>query len=144
MPHCVVSVQLAPTAPDAKLPDIFPIVSTWPLLAPQRIAEVLSKVCNGNSIRFPLTCRRDRTSLSDGPVCRFPRLPNASSKKLSHFTTVLFHFTYDLCCIHSSLRVIPAMASALTDQVWSITVLQGAGVVLATIMQSHQRRDILG
>jgi hypothetical protein len=47
------------------------------------------------------------------------RLTNAFSKKLSHLkAAVAFHFAYyNMCRVHSSLRVTPAMQAGITDHV---------------------------
>jgi len=53
---------------------------------------------------------------------RFTRLTNAFSKKLAnhvHALALYFAF-YNFCRIHKSLRVTPAMASGLTDRLWSM------------------------
>ena len=51
---------------------------------------------------------------------RFTRLTIAFSKSLRNLRDALaFHFAHDnFCRIHSSLRVTPAMAAGVTDQVW--------------------------
>lgn len=51
---------------------------------------------------------------------RFTRLMNAFSKSLSNLKHALaLHFArYNFVRIHSSLRVTPAMAAGVTDQVW--------------------------
>ena len=56
---------------------------------------------------------------------RFTRLTNAFSKKLENYTAALglFHAHYNLCRIHKTLRVTPAMAAGVTTQVWEIADL---------------------
>ena len=56
---------------------------------------------------------------------RFTRLTNAFSKKLENHTAALglFHAHYNLCRIHKSLRVTPAMAAGVTTRVWEIADL---------------------
>jgi len=58
---------------------------------------------------------------------RFTRLTNAFSKKAeNHAHMVALHFMhYNYCRIHQTLRVTPAMAAGLTDQVWEIEELVG-------------------
>jgi hypothetical protein len=58
---------------------------------------------------------------------RFTRLTNAFSKKLSHLkAAVALHFAYyNLCRVHSSLRVTPAMEAGIADHVWGIDELVG-------------------
>lgn len=53
---------------------------------------------------------------------RFTRLTNAFSKKAeNHAHAVALHFSYyNLCRIHQSLRITPAMAAGITDRVWEI------------------------
>lgn len=53
---------------------------------------------------------------------RFTRLRNAFSKKLDNMKAALsLHFAwYNFCRVHSSLRVTPAMAAGLTENVWEI------------------------
>jgi IS1 family transposase len=53
---------------------------------------------------------------------RFTRLTNAFSKKLENHAAALglFHAHYNLCRIHKSLRVTPAMAAGVTTKVWGI------------------------
>lgn len=55
-------------------------------------------------------------------VRRFTRLTNAFSKKVeNHVAAIgLFHAHYNLCRIHKTLRVTPAMAAGITTRVWSI------------------------
>jgi len=56
---------------------------------------------------------------------RFTRLTNAFSKKLSNLRAALsLHFAwYNFCRVHSSLRVTPAMAAGITDEIWSLEKL---------------------
>lgn len=51
--------------------------------------------------------------------------PNAFSKKLGHLkAAIALHFAYyNLCRIHSSLRVTPAMEAGITDHAWNIQEL---------------------
>lgn len=53
---------------------------------------------------------------------RFTRLTNAFSKKLeNHVASLsLFFFHYNLCHIHKTLRVTPAMEAKVTSRVWSL------------------------
>jgi IS1 family transposase len=55
-------------------------------------------------------------------VRRFTRLTNAFSKKVENHTAAigLFHAHYNLCRIHKTLRVTPAMAAGVTSRVWEI------------------------
>jgi IS1 family transposase len=58
---------------------------------------------------------------------RFTRLTNAFSKKLSHLKAACaLHFAwYNFCRIHQTLRVTPAMAAGISNEVWSLTDLLG-------------------
>jgi hypothetical protein len=53
---------------------------------------------------------------------RFARLTNGFSKKVENLqVAVALHFMYyNFCRVPQSLRVTPAMATALTDHVWTI------------------------
>ncbi|NJM35159.1 MAG: DDE-type integrase/transposase/recombinase [Rhodomicrobium sp.] len=53
---------------------------------------------------------------------RFTRLTNAFSKKIeNHAHAVALHFmNYNFCRIHKSLKVTPAMAAGVADQLWEI------------------------
>jgi IS1 family transposase len=56
---------------------------------------------------------------------RMTRLTNAFSKKLeNHKAAMAMHFAhYNLCRVHRSLRITPAMAAGVTDHVWSVEEL---------------------
>ncbi|TDI57550.1 MAG: hypothetical protein E2O94_05815 [Alphaproteobacteria bacterium] len=53
---------------------------------------------------------------------RLTRLTNAFSKKLDNLKAAgALHFAhYNLCRIHGSLRITPAMAAGVTDRLWGI------------------------
>lgn len=55
-------------------------------------------------------------------IRRFTRLTNAFSKKLeNHALSVALHYMhYNFCRIHKTLRITPAMASGVTDRLWSV------------------------
>jgi hypothetical protein len=96
----------------------------FPVLAPPRITEVISKVRTGepgpDHISTSFVERQNLTMRM--AIRRFTRLTNAFSKKLLNLkAAVALHFAYyNFCRVHSSLRVTPAMEAALTDHVWSI------------------------
>jgi IS1 family transposase len=58
-------------------------------------------------------------------VRRFTRLTNAFSKKVENHTAAfgLFSAHYNLCRIHKTLRVTPAMAAGVESRVWEIADL---------------------
>ena len=55
-------------------------------------------------------------------VRRFTRLTNGFSKKVENLEyTVALHFMYyNLCRVHKTLRVTPAMAAGIADHVWTL------------------------
>ncbi|MEO0964288.1 MAG: IS1 family transposase [Planctomycetota bacterium] len=58
---------------------------------------------------------------------RYTRLTNAFSKKVeNHEAMTSLHFCYyNLCRVHSTIRVTPAMEAGITDRVWTIEELVG-------------------
>jgi|SRR5438477_2734149 len=58
---------------------------------------------------------------------RFTRLTNAFSKKLENLKAACaLHFAhYNFCRVHSSLRVTPAMAAGIANEVWPLDALLG-------------------
>jgi IS1 family transposase len=56
---------------------------------------------------------------------RFTRLTNAFSKKLENLKAACaLHFAwYNFCRVHQSLRVTPAMAASIADQIWPLSEL---------------------
>lgn len=56
---------------------------------------------------------------------RFTRLTNAFSKKLTNLKAACaLHFAhYNFVRVHSSLRVTPAMAAGIVNEVWSLSRL---------------------
>jgi IS1 family transposase len=56
---------------------------------------------------------------------RFTRLTNAFSKKIENHchALALYFFHYNLCRIHTTLRVTPAMQAGVTDRVWEMADL---------------------
>ncbi len=67
---------------------------------------------------------RSNLSLRMG-IRRFTRLTNAFSKKFeNHWAAVALWFAfYNFCRPHRSLRVTPAMASGISDHIWSVREL---------------------
>jgi IS1 family transposase len=62
---------------------------------------------------------------------RFTRLTNGFSKRLDHHAAAvsLFVSHYNLCRVHESLRVTPAMELGVTDHVWSVAELLEASAL---------------
>ena len=60
---------------------------------------------------------------------RLTRLTNAFSKKLDNLkAAVALHFAhYNFCRIHGSLRVTPAMAAGVAEQLWTMEALLDLG-----------------
>ena len=58
---------------------------------------------------------------------RFTRLTNAFSKKLTNLKAACaLHFAhYNFCRVLSSLRVTPAMAAGVTNEIWPLQALIG-------------------
>jgi hypothetical protein len=59
---------------------------------------------------------------------RMTRLTNAFSKKWTNLKSAYaLHFAYyNLCRIHKTLRVTPAMEAGITDHVWTLNELVAA------------------
>jgi len=75
---------------------------------------ILALVSTSHTERQSLTLRMSNR--------RFTRLTNAFSKKLeNHKHAAAIHFMhYNLCRIHQTLRVTPAMEAGITDHVWTM------------------------
>jgi hypothetical protein len=76
-----------------------------------------SKICTSHVERQNLTMRME--------IRRLTRLTNAFSKKLeNHRPAIALHFAYyNLCKIHGSLRVTPAMEAGITGRIWTLSEL---------------------
>jgi IS1 family transposase len=81
-------------------------------------AEISTSYVERNNLSIRMACRR------------FTRLTNAFSKKLeNHAAAVsLYVAHYNLCRVHEALRTTPAVASQVTDHVWSIGELIDAAL----------------
>jgi hypothetical protein len=57
----------------------------------------------------------------------YTRLTNAFSKKIANHpaAVALGYFAYNFITIHRTLRVTPAMAARVTDQLWEVSALVG-------------------
>jgi IS1 family transposase len=98
--------------------------------SPQPIVEVISKVRAGDPDPSHIcTSHIERQNLTMRMMMRrFTRLTNAFSKKLSHLKAAIsLHFAYyNLCRVHSSLRVTPGMQAGITDHIWGMEELLAA------------------
>jgi hypothetical protein len=65
---------------------------------------------------------------------RFTRLTNAFSKKLENHeaAVALYVAHYNLCRVHETLRITPAMHLGVTDHIWSIGELVEAALTGVT------------
>jgi len=92
--------------------------------APAEITNSLPIPVTGNpKPMFISTSHIERQNLTIRmQLRRFTRLTNAFSKKLENLKAACaLHFAYyNFCRIHASLRVTPAMAAAVVDEVWSL------------------------
>jgi len=72
---------------------------------------------------------------------RFTRLTNAFSKKLENHkaAVALYVAHYNLCRVHETLRMTPAMALGVTDHIWTIGELIDAALD-GTILEPTGRR----
>lgn len=87
------------------------------------------------------TSHVERTNLSVRMASRrFTRLTNGYSKKVENHEAAIALFVahYNLCRVHETLRMTPAMALGLTDRPWSIAEL----IQVATGMLDSEARPI--
>jgi hypothetical protein len=75
------------------------------------------RICTSHVERQNLTMRMQ--------IGRLTRLTNAFSKKWENLWAALaLHFGYyNLCRIHRTIRVTPAMEAGITDHVWDLAKL---------------------
>ncbi len=80
----------------------------------------LDHICTSYVERSNLTVRMH--------LRRFTRLTNGFSKKLSHLKAAvdLYALWYNVCRVHQTLRVTPAMEAGLTDHIWTVEELLAA------------------
>jgi len=92
--------------------------------SPGHILEVISKVRDGRpDPEHICTSHVERSNLSMRMhLRRFTRLTNAFSKKLENLkaAVTLYFAWYNFCRVHSSLRVTPAMAAGIANDIWPI------------------------
>jgi IS1 family transposase len=95
--------------------------------SPSGLTEVISKVIDGRPDEDRIcTSHVERQNLTMRmQMRRFTRLTNAFSKKLENLKAACaLHFAhYNFCRVHSSLRVTPAMAAGVTNEIWSLSAL---------------------
>jgi len=98
--------------------------------SPPRVTGVEKSAIIGDpDLRMASTSYVERQNLSIRMSNRrMTRLTNAFSKKLAnHKAAMALHFAnYNLCRVHRSLRVTPAMAAGVTDHVWDVADLVDA------------------
>ena len=92
--------------------------------SPGIVVDVRKAVIAGGPDRKKIsTSFVERSNLTIRMQCRrLTRLTNAFSKKLeNHAAAVaLFVAHYNLCRVHETLRITPAMALSVTDHIWTI------------------------
>jgi len=95
--------------------------------SPPQIIETKRKPVSGNpDLTMACTSHVERANLTIRMgLRRFTRLTNAFSKKLrNHEAAIaLFFAHYNYCRKHRTLKTTPAVASKLTDHVWSVRQL---------------------
>lgn len=95
--------------------------------SPSPIIEVISRIKQGTpDERHISTSFVERQNLTMRMhMRRFTRLTNAFSKKLENLKAACaLHFChYNFCRVHSSLRVTPAMAAGISNEIWSLDML---------------------
>ncbi len=95
--------------------------------SPPRVSHVFKEAINGSpNMRFATTSHVERLNLSIRMENRrHTRLTLSYSKKLANHkaATALFFARYNLCRVHHSLRVTPAMDAGVADHVWSLEEL---------------------
>ncbi len=94
---------------------------------PGKVVETVPTPISGDpDIAFISTSYVERSNLTVRMhLRRFTRLTNAFSKSLKHLRAAvdLFMAWYNLCRVHQTLRVTPAMEAGLTDHIWSLEEL---------------------
>ena len=92
--------------------------------SPSPIVETISKVrCGEPEQSHICTSHVERQNLTMRmQMRRFTRLTNAFSKKLTNLKAACaLHFAhYNFCRVHSSLRVTPAMAAGIANEIWPL------------------------
>jgi IS1 family transposase len=100
--------------------------------SPGALVSIERRVVSGAMPKFMIgTSHAERQNLSVRMASRrFTRLTNGFSKKIeNHAAAVsLYVAHYNLCRVHETIRVTPAMALGLTDHPWSIAELIDAAL----------------
>lgn len=95
--------------------------------SPPKVIEVEKVAVRGNpDLDIASTSYVERQNLTIRMSNRrMTRLTNAFSKKLeNHKAAMALHFAhYNLCRVHRTLRVTPAMEAGITDHVWTVEEL---------------------
>lgn len=98
--------------------------------SPPRVSEVeKTAIIGAPDLEMASTSHVERSNLSIRMSNRrMTRLTNAFSKKIeNHKAAMALHFAnYNLCRVHRSLRVTPAMAAGITHHVWTVEELLDA------------------
>jgi hypothetical protein len=98
--------------------------------SPPVVVDIITNVITGNpDPKRICTSIVERQSLTVRmQMRRFTRLTNAFSKKRENlkWALALFFAFYNFCRKHSTIKTTPAVASGLTDHVWSIGELLAA------------------
>jgi hypothetical protein len=77
-------------------------------------------------MRNAKTCAREAKTGLATSGCRSDSTNGFSKKLANHGAAIALHYMhYNLCRIHKTLRVTPAMEAGLTDHVWSIEEIAG-------------------
>ncbi len=95
--------------------------------SPSQIVEAMPIPVMGNpDVRRISTSHIERQNLTVRmQLRRFTRLTNAFSKKLENMKAACaLHFAhYNFCRVHSTLRVTPAMAAGIANEIWPLAAL---------------------
>ena len=116
--------------------------------SPAQVVSVSRQVVNGRPVQIS-TSFIERSNLTIRMQCRrFTRLTNAFSKKLENHAAAfsLFVAHYNLCRVHETLRVTPAMQLGITDHIWTIGELVDAaldGVFAPTPPKGYRRFTVI-
>jgi hypothetical protein len=84
-----------------------------------------NRICTSHIERLNLTLRMN--------LRRFTRLTNAHSKSHKHHVAMLalMFAWYNFCCVQSTIKCTPAMASGLETRAWALReLLEGASSIL--------------